>query len=280
MPARFPFKPATSVNEATKPLEACELLIADSQRQIWAVGNRFMIKVKPYHAGCKVEIDNVSLVQRHTNMPAPTIIRSWKDDDRFFTLQKRVPGETLEAALPRLTQQDLTKIGEDLGQHLYKMRRIQNTRMEMVNGTGVVDWRLLKPVPEARADRYSVETDGQLAGLLAHRIRGHLEESLLEEFMSQMPSGQPYTFSHSDLHEGNIMVKDGKFSGLIDWDLAGYYPIWWESVNATSLLDPYLSPGLACPQALRWFNVYQAIRDAPGEAETLEKLGNYLYKHE
>ncbi|KAF3018230.1 hypothetical protein E8E14_013107 [Neopestalotiopsis sp. 37M] len=278
MPARFPFKSTTPASQATKPLEVCELLTANAQRQVWAVGNRFVIKIKPYHPGCKVEVDNVTMVQTHTNMPAPAVVRSWRDGDRFFTLQKRVQGETLEAALPKLTEEDLTRIGEDLSQHLSRMRRIQNPRMEMINGTGVVDWRLLKPVPEVRADRYSVETDGQLAGLLAHRIRGHIDDEILEEFMSEMPSGHPYTFSHSDLHEGNIMVKDGKFSGLIDWDLSGYYPVWWESVNATTLLDPYLSPGLACPDALQWFDVYQAIRDAPGEADTLAKLGDYLFR--
>jgi hypothetical protein len=30
-------------------------------------------------------------------------------------------------------------------------------------------------------------------------------------------------FCHMDLHQGNIMVKDGALSGIIDWELAGWY---------------------------------------------------------
>ncbi|KAI4601012.1 hypothetical protein KJ359_013177 [Pestalotiopsis sp. 9143b] len=280
MPARFPLRlPATPGGELQSLLphpDDCQLLEANDQRQIWAVGDKYTIKGKKYHDGCKLEVDNVKFVQTHTYVPSPAVSRSWRDGERFFTLQRRVPGETLEKMLPQLTEQELIGIGEDLGRYLFKIRRIQNNRMEMINGTGVVDQRLLPSV----ADRFSVETDEELAGLLAYRIRGKLDDNLVEEFMSKMPTAKPFTFSHSDLHEANIMVKDGKFSGLIDWDLAGYYPVWWESVNRTPLLDPYLPPALACPQALRWFDVYQAVRDAPGESETLAKLGEWLYKRE
>jgi len=34
--------------------------------------------------------------------------------------------------------------------------------------------------------------------------------------------------SHGDFHAGNIMVKDGKIEAIIDWELAGYYPWWFE----------------------------------------------------
>jgi hypothetical protein len=30
-------------------------------------------------------------------------------------------------------------------------------------------------------------------------------------------------FCHMDLHQGNIMIKDGALSGIIDWELAGWY---------------------------------------------------------
>jgi aminoglycoside phosphotransferase (APT) family kinase protein len=44
-------------------------------------------------------------------------------------------------------------------------------------------------------------------------------------------------FSHGDLHQGNIMVKDGKITGLIDWETAGWYPEYWDYVKYC-----YLSP--------------------------------------
>lgn len=35
-----------------------------------------------------------------------------------------------------------------------------------------------------------------------------------------------YVLTHADLNFGNIIVKDGRVTAIIDWELAGYYP-WW-----------------------------------------------------
>ncbi|KAI9058676.1 kinase-like protein [Trametes sanguinea] len=35
-------------------------------------------------------------------------------------------------------------------------------------------------------------------------------------------------FTHADLHPGNILVKDGRLAGIIDWERAGWLPEYWE----------------------------------------------------
>ncbi|KAK0473072.1 kinase-like domain-containing protein [Armillaria novae-zelandiae] len=35
-------------------------------------------------------------------------------------------------------------------------------------------------------------------------------------------------FTHSDLHTRNILVKDGRLAGIIDWETAGWFPEYWE----------------------------------------------------
>jgi aminoglycoside phosphotransferase (APT) family kinase protein len=40
--------------------------------------------------------------------------------------------------------------------------------------------------------------------------------------------------AHGDLHQANIMVKDGKITGLIDWEFAGWYPEYWDYVKFCS----------------------------------------------
>ncbi|KAI0717878.1 kinase-like protein [Cerioporus squamosus] len=35
-------------------------------------------------------------------------------------------------------------------------------------------------------------------------------------------------FTHGDLHDGNILVKDGRLAAFIDWEHAGWYPEYWE----------------------------------------------------
>ena len=36
------------------------------------------------------------------------------------------------------------------------------------------------------------------------------------------------TFTHGDLHVHNILSLNGKMTGLIDWDCAGWFPEYWD----------------------------------------------------
>ena len=35
-------------------------------------------------------------------------------------------------------------------------------------------------------------------------------------------------FTHSDITPRNILVKDGKITAIVDWEMAGWYPEYWE----------------------------------------------------
>lgn len=39
-------------------------------------------------------------------------------------------------------------------------------------------------------------------------------------------------FTHDDFRPQNIMVRDGIVTGIIDWELSGWYPEYWEFVKA------------------------------------------------
>lgn len=50
---------------------------------------------------------------------------------------------------------------------------------------------------------------------------------------------RPYTgrrgtgyFTHSDLHRTNIFVRQGRLSGIIDWEHAGFKPEYWRYTNS------------------------------------------------
>lgn len=41
-------------------------------------------------------------------------------------------------------------------------------------------------------------------------------------------------FTHADLVDRNILVKDGRISGIVDGEWAGFYPEHWEFVKIMS----------------------------------------------
>ncbi|KAI0059368.1 kinase-like protein [Artomyces pyxidatus] len=72
-------------------------------------------------------------------------------------------------------------------------------------------------------------------------------ESLARGVRQGLPDDQPIVFTHADLAFCNVMVSaDGsRAEALIDWDQAGFYPLYWEWVklNWKSLDDARLPFG-------------------------------------
>ena len=42
-------------------------------------------------------------------------------------------------------------------------------------------------------------------------------------------------FTHGDLHQDNILVKDGRLAAVLDWENAGWYPEYWEHTTMEEL---------------------------------------------
>lgn len=42
-------------------------------------------------------------------------------------------------------------------------------------------------------------------------------------------------YTHGDLRLNNIIVKDGRVTAITDWEMAGWYPEYWEFVKAFHL---------------------------------------------
>lgn len=60
--------------------------------------------------------------------------------------------------------------------------------------------------------------------------RDHWPETVAG-FIRALPPGE-IVFTHNDFHPRNIIVRDGKVVGIIDWELSGFYPEYWEYVKA------------------------------------------------
>ncbi|KAI1139992.1 kinase-like protein [Hypoxylon sp. FL0543] len=283
MPARFPDKTFLTNPEAAEPqpqpdaAPSCRLLVRKpGGRNVWSLGSRYVLKDRGYYPGSEVEISNTNLAAVEIEDVVAKILTSWTEGNRFFTIHERIEGEPLEDALPKLTREDLARIGGQVGQYMIRLRNITARHMNMIDGRPVVDRRLFKPLPASSTATYSFCTsDEEVAANLALAIAHLVDQKTLYALMARMPSAEPFTFSHSDLHESNILVRDGNLVGLVGWELAGFYPRWWEFVNSCALLSDYLPAQVQDQEALDWFRVYHAVRELPSE-ESAKIVSDYL----
>ena len=71
------------------------------------------------------------------------------------------------------------------------------------------------------------------AGLM-QAVRARVNNSWAEmvvRFIKAMPSHK-IVLTHNDLSPRNILVRDGKVVAIVDWELSGFYPDYWEYVKA------------------------------------------------
>lgn len=64
-------------------------------------------------------------------------------------------------------------------------------------------------------------------------------------------------FNHTNVSPCNIIVSDGRIAGLLDWQVAGWYPEYWRCVKSfecvTVIFEMEYFPELVACQALaRW----------------------------
>lgn len=83
-------------------------------------------------------------------------------------------------------------------------------------------------------------------------------------FHSQLRTDHRIVFTHGDINLHNIMVQDGKITGIIDWEFAGWYPEHWEYVKfferPTTHKDWYQYADRIFPQAYdQELVLYQAV---------------------
>ena len=62
----------------------------------------------------------------------------------------------------------------------------------------------------------------------------------------------------------------------MDWEGAGYYPAWWEYVNAGEEIAEGMPASVKYEEAKRWWAVYRAVRDEPEMEETERILCEYM----
>ncbi|KAJ5772616.1 hypothetical protein N7520_003145 [Penicillium odoratum] len=143
--------------------------------------------------GC---VGTLNYLAKYPEIPAPKILRDWGDSDgRYFILQELMKGQTLEQAWGSLSE-----------------TRNLPSRMKWL--------------------KFAISYDPSHRSLYKVLMRV-LAILALESLKNRLPKCEPNVLTHCDLNLGNIMVKDGVVTGILDCEVSAYYHIWYEYVSAS-----------------------------------------------
>ncbi|KJZ74559.1 hypothetical protein HIM_06155 [Hirsutella minnesotensis 3608] len=231
--------PCAACSWTRKRRESCrypshiKLFYECSDRGVWAIGSNLVIK----EMGCSPEnpeARHTRFLQEHTSIPVQEILDEWTEEGRYFLVTKRVPGITLKEAWPAMSESEKESIAKQTVEYLSQLRKIRSSCVESVGGGPVYSAWLFRGDDGVPHGPFS--SSSQIWDEMAKAL-SHVPENMRRLLQQRIPVAEPYTFTHADLSMGNIIVNNGKVTGIIDWEISGFFPVWWEFAAANIYHD-------------------------------------------
>ncbi|KAJ5490683.1 hypothetical protein N7463_010964 [Penicillium fimorum] len=210
-----------------------KLFYGASRRGVWSIGSDVILKERP-DEGPKTEVTTLNHLTSYSNIPVPKILRDWVDGNgRYFVLQERIQGQTLEQAWSSLSKSQKVDIADEVIEIRKQLRSFQSTSIQTVDQSPCFPGLLFSD----REPHGPFHSDNELWDAISLTLHDPptilFPQRALDNLKKRLPKCEPYVLTHCDLNLGNIMVKDGGLAGILDWEFAAYYPIWYEYVSAS-----------------------------------------------
>jgi len=173
------------------------------------------------------ERDALELAAR-LRLPVPRVHEFKQTADAEISIRMDfVEGRTLEEMWPDMSMEEKQAICQQLQGILQTMRSIQS-------GTGTIGSCSGGIVRDCR--RISEYTSGPLSdeGSFNNSVcdlNKNTPKTIRSALARRLRTDHRIVFTHGDLTQHNIIVKDNKIVGLVDWEYAGWYPEYWEYVK-------------------------------------------------
>lgn len=158
----------------------------------------------------------------------------------YLMFMTYIPGSDLEKAWPQLDVVQKSSISSQLNTLFLELRSLphpENKQLGGLQGQGCKDGR--------RGVRVSSKPIMNVNDFEDFVLRSGFPNTtqLYRSFLQGVCPPMPYkpVFTHGDVRPANIMVDkaesgEWKVVGIVDWERAGFYPEYWESVEMTNNL--------------------------------------------
>ncbi|PPQ72166.1 hypothetical protein CVT26_006885 [Gymnopilus dilepis] len=195
----------------------------------------------PFNLFCKFgervspsEVLATVFVSENMKIPVPRILDVVYEGKDLFVLMSRLPGVPADEAAVHFDESDWSALETDLGNWIGQLRSLApNTdvvgsflqtsnlqrRIEMRRNVG--PWANISAF-----QRYLVTLCPEDEGSDAYReFRRVAPEKIFNK-------NHRLCFTHGDLALHNLLVENGRLSGLVDFECSGWFPEYWEYTGA------------------------------------------------
>ncbi|KAF2171802.1 hypothetical protein M409DRAFT_18035 [Zasmidium cellare ATCC 36951] len=174
----------------------------------------------------------MNLVRERTAIPVPKIYNCYlvEDTQKWCILMEYAEGDVLQDVWEDIPNEWKQSIISQLKGYMEELRNIKGDFIGAVDGTQCEDQFF-----HQQDDEYGpFDTEAAFHDALADVLRASDQNAFVEMVVGFIKSMPPHNIvlTHSDFAPRNIIVQDDKVVAILDWELTGYYPAYWEYVKA------------------------------------------------
>ncbi|OBS19984.1 hypothetical protein FPOA_11707 [Fusarium poae] len=182
------------------------------------------------HQSLASEYGTLQSLRRLTHIPVPRPLDLVSSSDDSYLLTTRLPGHPVGSCLDTMSDGDVDAFIHELQGYLSQLRAISkpdSIRHAICNAVGgpCYDYRTI-------AGQDYDEEKGDLIEPFANEedFNKKLQTGALPRVAHE--SGHKIVFTHGDINMRNILMHNGRISGIVDWENAGWFPDYWEYTKA------------------------------------------------
>lgn len=228
---------------------------------LWNLGNTTVLGLNSSVAvkvGRSIDITNITTLQYiqtyAPEVPTPDILGILKTDQNKYLFMSRIPGIPLDKLWPTLSHSQKTSIQHQLNSIFKALRSIPRPKD---SGDAVLGGGIPLICKDARrSERVAggpIKNESDFNDFLCSEP-GRSKTPWVEMIRSFMREDHSIVMTHGDLHPRNIMVavsgaacchdlsthvdsdQDIKITSILDWEMSGWYPDYWEFVKSLNTI--------------------------------------------
>ncbi|EFE44535.1 hypothetical protein TRV_00671 [Trichophyton verrucosum HKI 0517] len=184
------------------------------------------------------EAATMQFVAENTSIPVPKVHCAFVHKGRAYIVMERIRSPSISSNI----QPEIFSQLKDILQELRALKPPPGTGVHSFAGGSLYDSRIARcqprfgPFKTIHDFHYWLRDGFEPPEDRPKQIEPDEWEDLKEMVeMQDGPWPEP-VFTHGDLNPSNILVREGKVVGIIDWEFAGWYPPYWEYTAAFNVM--------------------------------------------
>jgi len=172
----------------------------------------------------------MDFVRRCTSIPVPIVRMCFRHCDETFIVMDRIKGQPLDSIALGMTSHDLRQVSACLASYVRELRAL-DAGLPVAMGSwpcGPYDNILFEPSP---LQEFTSAEEFHAYWIWRLGVRTNL--STIPATLCSTGLSFEVVLTHGDWAARNVMVHGLDITGIVDWELFGWYPDFWELMMAS-----------------------------------------------